>query len=65
MLKQNRGFRRFLLRGIDKVAIEFGLLALAHNLKKMTQKHPFLTVFDSLLMNIKQKIPNPILCAAN
>lgn len=65
MLKQNRGFRRFLLRGIDKVAIEFGLLALAHNLKKMTQKHPILAVFDSLLMNIKHKIPNPILCAAN
>jgi hypothetical protein len=38
MLKQNRGFRRFLLRGLDKVSIEFGLLALAHNLKKLTEK---------------------------
>lgn len=35
ILKQNKGFRRFMLRGIDKVTIEFGLLALAHNLKKM------------------------------
>ena len=35
ILKQNKGFRRFMLRGIDKVSIEFGLLALAHNLKKM------------------------------
>lgn len=35
ILKQNKGFRRFMLRGLDKVSIEFGLLALAHNLKKM------------------------------
>jgi transposase len=36
MLKQNNGFRRFYLKGIDKVSIEFGLLALAHNIKKIT-----------------------------
>ena len=35
ILKQNKSFRRFMLRGLDKVSIEFGLLALAHNLKKM------------------------------
>jgi hypothetical protein len=34
-LKQNKGFWRFILLGIDKVSIEFGLLALAHNLKRM------------------------------
>jgi Transposase DDE domain len=34
MIKHNRGFRRFHLRGLDKVSIEFGLIALAHNLKK-------------------------------
>jgi transposase len=28
-------FRRFMLRGSDKVEIEAGLLALAHNLAKM------------------------------
>jgi hypothetical protein len=33
-LKQNQHFRRFMLRGIEKVAIETGLLALAHNLRK-------------------------------
>ena len=33
-LKQNKGFRRFMLRGKEKVAIEAGLLAIAHNLKK-------------------------------
>ncbi len=33
-IKQNKGFRRFMLRGKDKVEIEWGLLAIAHNLKK-------------------------------
>lgn len=34
ILKHNKGFRQFRLRGIDKVNIEFGLLAIAHNIKK-------------------------------
>lgn len=34
-IKQNKGFKRFLLRGIDKVAIEMGLVSLAHNVKKV------------------------------
>ncbi|HVU95676.1 MAG TPA: transposase [Puia sp.] len=33
-IKHNHQFKRFLLRGIDKVSMEFGLLALAHNLRK-------------------------------
>ncbi|MEQ8646293.1 MAG: transposase, partial [Cyclobacteriaceae bacterium] len=33
-VKHNKGFRRFMLKGIDKVEIEAGLLALAHNLAK-------------------------------
>lgn len=33
-LKQNHHFRRFMLRGLEKVSIETGLLALAHNLRK-------------------------------
>ena len=33
-IKQNKGFRRFLLRGIEKVATEIGLVFLSHNLKK-------------------------------
>ena len=36
--KQNKHFRRFSLRGKDKVIIEIGLIALAHNLQKMTGK---------------------------
>ena len=40
--KQNKGFRRFRLRGKDKVSIEIGLISLAHNLQKMikTQNQP-------------------------
>ena len=33
-LKNNKSFKRYMLRGIEKVAIETALLALAHNLKK-------------------------------
>ena len=33
-IKQNMNFKRFLLRGIDKVTVEIGLIAMAHNLKK-------------------------------
>jgi hypothetical protein len=34
-LKQNWGFRRFMLRGTDKVKIEWGILCIAHNFAKM------------------------------
>jgi len=37
-IKANRQFRRFLLRGLDKVTIEFGLIALAHNFMKLWVK---------------------------
>jgi hypothetical protein len=33
-IKQNKHFRRFMLRGMQKVEIEWGLIALAHNLRK-------------------------------
>lgn len=33
-LKQNKGFTRFMLRGLDKVSLEIGLLSTAINLKK-------------------------------
>lgn len=35
MIKINSGYKRFMLRGIAKVNVEFGLLAIAHNLKKI------------------------------
>lgn len=39
-IKHNRGFRRYLLRGIEKVEVESGLLAIAHNLKKSAKEPP-------------------------
>ncbi|MNN82619.1 hypothetical protein D3C81_1995690 [compost metagenome] len=36
-VKNNRGFRRFLLRGLLKVNLEVGWLSLAHNLLKVGQ----------------------------
>lgn len=38
-IKWNSGWNRFRLRGLDKVKIEFNLVAIAHNLKKMAKKH--------------------------
>ncbi|WP_424924257.1 transposase [Bacillus cytotoxicus] len=37
-IKGNRSFRRFSLRGLAKVTIEFGLIAIAHNLLKQAKK---------------------------
>lgn len=34
-IKHNGNFRRFLLRGLDKVKTEYHLVAIAHNLKKL------------------------------
>lgn len=34
-IKHNRGFRRFSLRGLKKVETEWGILCLAHNLRKL------------------------------
>lgn len=34
-IKQNKNFKRFMLRGIEKVEVETGLIALAHNLAKL------------------------------
>ena len=42
-IKQNKNFRRFYLRGLEKVKTEFGLIAISHNLAKLAlvyqQKH--------------------------
>ena len=35
-IKQNMGFKRFMLRGMEKVTTEIGLIAMAHNLKKFS-----------------------------
>lgn len=36
-IKYNNKFNRFTLRGLDKVEIEFGLVAISHNLRKIAQ----------------------------
>ncbi|MFN0140006.1 MAG: transposase [Pyrinomonadaceae bacterium] len=38
-IKQNKGFRRFNLRGIDKATTEIGLIAIAHNLQRLSTNH--------------------------
>lgn len=37
-IKQNMGFRRFHLRGKEKVNIEWGLICIAHNMQKMAAR---------------------------
>ena len=34
-IKHNMGFRRFMLRGLEKVKTEWGLLSIAVNMQKM------------------------------
>ena len=36
-IKQARGFRQFLLRGVDKVKAEWALICTAHNLGKLAR----------------------------
>ncbi|MDF1546644.1 MAG: transposase, partial [Bacteroidales bacterium] len=33
-IKSNKGFNRFLLRGLEKASIEIGLISIAHNIQK-------------------------------
>jgi hypothetical protein len=37
IIKNNHNFRRFMLRGIEKVEIEAGLISIAHNLRKLAK----------------------------
>ena len=50
-LKSNNKFSRFTLRKMDKVNIEFGLMSIGHNLRKLAQKvlgnHRFLVFCGS------------------
>ncbi|MGE5860417.1 MAG: transposase [Ignavibacteria bacterium] len=57
-IKQNKKFKRFILRGIKKVKTEFGLIAIAHNLGKyalqsvkpilpLAKKPPQITSFET------------------
>jgi len=48
-LKSNNKFNRFTLRGLSKVNIEFGLMAIGHNLRKWAIKTAFLPNLNLLL----------------
>lgn len=50
-LKSNNKFNRFTLRGLSKVNIEFGLMAIGHNLRKLAAKAAFSARFCSLLQS--------------
>ncbi|MED0709771.1 transposase, partial [Aneurinibacillus aneurinilyticus] len=50
-IKGNRSFRRFSLRGLEKVHTEFGIVALAHNLLKVASIR--LTAFLTKAQNKK------------
>lgn len=39
IIKGNRNYRKFLLRGLEKAEIEVGLLALSHNLSKIAARN--------------------------
>ena len=58
-IKFNNKFNRFTLRGLDKVEIEFGLVAISHNLRKIAQIMTInkgKTVFYLICINFKVKI---------
>jgi hypothetical protein len=58
-LKSNKGFKRFLLRGIPKISVELGLIALAHNFQKL-HKHlidnEIHEIFEQILNFLRQSI---------
>lgn len=49
-LKSNNKFNRFTLRGLEKVKIEFGLMSIAHNLRKMVA-NAILFIMSSIYQN--------------
>jgi transposase len=44
-IKSNRKFNRFMLRGLDKVTLEWGLLSIAHNMRKLWVIQLFVSVY--------------------
>jgi transposase len=53
-IKRNLNFRRFLLRGKTKCELEFGLVALAHNLKKIRKRVIDLCSWDDGRMKTRE-----------
>ena len=61
-LKRNMGFTRFMLRGMDKVSIETGLLATAMNLKKMAMEmtHKTKKAANMVVNGLKKQLYAPL-----
>jgi transposase len=61
-IKWNKGFKRFLLRGLKKVNIEIGLIAIAHNIQKLSTllNSPNLSAFCDILLTTLSKLCNDI-----
>jgi transposase len=55
-LKSNNKFNRFTLRGLEKVNIEFGLMALGHNFRKWARSAAGKLKNDSLLVSFVNNI---------
>jgi transposase len=56
-MKSNNKFTRFTLRGLQKVNIEFGLMAVAHNLRKMAVKQNKKPLLAPFLSNKRGQTP--------
>ena len=52
LIKGNGAFRRFLLRAMEKVNIEWGLISIAHNLKRLSKMISSLVKLKEFLLNL-------------
>lgn len=57
-IKFNNKFNRFTLKGLEKVTIEFGLVAIGHNLRKMVAKARFSSLKEPALILITKVLSN-------
>lgn len=66
-IKSNNKFNRFTLRGLDKILIEYGLVAISHNLRKIAtiiskreENLAFFTFFSHFLFKAEKNTKNII-----
>ncbi|WP_299802343.1 IS1182 family transposase, partial [uncultured Carboxylicivirga sp.] len=52
-IKYNKGFNRFKLKGLEGVGLEFGLIAIAINISKMTKKLVERALKETILLQIR------------
>ncbi|WP_394700536.1 transposase [uncultured Ilyobacter sp.] len=54
LIKGNGGFKRFLLRGLEKVNVEWGIISIAHNLKRLSEVISSLGKSNKIFLKIKR-----------